>query len=150
MSITIRELAELVEGERGSALPDFEETRGIGAAADRSQFGDQTTLPGDGHGRPSHDGVEDLATLIAQIAHAYVGHVSIVLQVILSSKVRALACSSTQITRSTGGSGSCHGARILHDRRPFFAGTYFPPAPRHGMPAFPQVLMGLTDARWGG
>ena len=24
--------------------------------------------------------------------------------------------------------------------RPFYAGTYFPPEPRHGMPAFPQVL----------
>ncbi len=26
------------------------------------------------------------------------------------------------------------------DKLPFFAGTYFPPVPRHGMPAFPDVL----------
>jgi len=29
---------------------------------------------------------------------------------------------------------------------PFFAGTYFPPVPRHGMPAFRQVLAGVADA----
>ncbi|KQY59970.1 N-acylglucosamine 2-epimerase [Aeromicrobium sp. Root495] len=29
---------------------------------------------------------------------------------------------------------------------PFFAGTYFPPEPRQGMPAFTQVLQGLADA----
>lgn len=29
---------------------------------------------------------------------------------------------------------------------PFFAGTYFPPAPRHGMPSFSQVLQSLADA----
>ncbi|MDX1449897.1 MAG: thioredoxin domain-containing protein, partial [Acidimicrobiia bacterium] len=32
------------------------------------------------------------------------------------------------------------------DRRPFFAGTYFPPSPRHGMPSFRQVLAAITDA----
>ncbi len=29
---------------------------------------------------------------------------------------------------------------------PFFGGTYFPPEPRHGMPAFRQVLAGVADA----
>ena len=28
---------------------------------------------------------------------------------------------------------------------PFFAGTYFPPEPRHGMPAFADVLRGVAD-----
>jgi uncharacterized protein len=32
------------------------------------------------------------------------------------------------------------------ERRPFYAGTYFPPAPRHGMPSFPQILAAITDA----
>lgn len=32
------------------------------------------------------------------------------------------------------------------DGKPFFAGTYFPPEPRHGMPSFPQVLTALADA----
>src|SRR5204862_5402205 len=30
--------------------------------------------------------------------------------------------------------------------RPFYAGTYFPPAPRHGMPSFPQVLHAIGEA----
>ncbi len=30
--------------------------------------------------------------------------------------------------------------------RPFFAGTYFPPVERHGIPAFSQVLEGISDA----
>jgi uncharacterized protein len=30
--------------------------------------------------------------------------------------------------------------------RPFYAGTYFPPEPRHGMPAFVQVLRAIADA----
>src|SRR3954447_21043275 len=29
---------------------------------------------------------------------------------------------------------------------PFFGGTYYPPEPRHGMPAFRQVLTALADA----
>ena len=30
--------------------------------------------------------------------------------------------------------------------RPFYAGTYYPPEPRHGMPSFRQVLTRLSDA----
>jgi len=30
--------------------------------------------------------------------------------------------------------------------QPFYGGTYFPPVPRHGMPAFRQVLLGLAQA----
>ena len=33
-----------------------------------------------------------------------------------------------------------------HDARPFYAGTYFPPTPRHGMPSFPQLLTAITDS----
>ena len=33
-----------------------------------------------------------------------------------------------------------------HERRPFYAGTYFPPTPRHGMPSFTQVLGAVSDA----
>ena len=29
---------------------------------------------------------------------------------------------------------------------PFYAGTYFPPEPRHGMPSFPQLLLAVSDA----
>lgn len=30
--------------------------------------------------------------------------------------------------------------------RPFYAGTYFPPAPRHGLPSFMQLLHAIQDA----
>ena len=32
------------------------------------------------------------------------------------------------------------------DGRPFYAGTYFPPEPRHGMPSFAQVLAAIADS----
>ncbi|MFS8068671.1 MAG: thioredoxin domain-containing protein, partial [Byssovorax sp.] len=35
---------------------------------------------------------------------------------------------------------------LTPDQRPFFAGTYFPPQERYGMPGFPQVLTALADA----
>ena len=35
---------------------------------------------------------------------------------------------------------------LTPDQRPFFAGTYFPPAPRHGMPSFPHILDAVADA----
>src|SRR5215213_3778844 len=35
---------------------------------------------------------------------------------------------------------------LTPDRRPFYAGTYFPPAPRHGMPSFTQVAIAVAEA----
>ena len=35
------------------------------------------------------------------------------------------------------------------DGEPFYAGTYFPPEPRHGSPSFPQLLQALNQA-WQG
>jgi uncharacterized protein YyaL (SSP411 family) len=35
---------------------------------------------------------------------------------------------------------------LTPDGQPFFAGTYFPPEPRQGHPAFTQVLQALTEA----
>src|SRR4029077_20879245 len=35
---------------------------------------------------------------------------------------------------------------LTPDQRPFFAGTYFPPADRHGMPGFPAVLTAGAEA----
>jgi len=32
------------------------------------------------------------------------------------------------------------------DGRPWFAGTYYPPSDRHGLPGFPKLLMALRDA----
>ena len=35
---------------------------------------------------------------------------------------------------------------LTPDAKPFFGGTYFPPEPRHGLPAFRQVLRAVADA----
>ncbi len=35
---------------------------------------------------------------------------------------------------------------IDHDRRPFYAGTYFPDKPRHGMASFQDVIRAVSDA----
>jgi uncharacterized protein len=34
---------------------------------------------------------------------------------------------------------------LTPEREPFFGGTYFPPEPRHGMPAFADVLTAVSD-----
>ena len=38
---------------------------------------------------------------------------------------------------------------LTPDGKPFYAGTYFPDEPRHGMPSFRQILTGVTQA-WQG
>ena len=35
---------------------------------------------------------------------------------------------------------------LTPDGEPFFGGTYYPPEPRHGMPAFQQVLAAVAEA----
>jgi uncharacterized protein len=34
---------------------------------------------------------------------------------------------------------------LTPDGEPFLGGTYFPPAPRHGLPSFPQVLVAVSE-----
>jgi uncharacterized protein len=46
----------------------------------------------------------------------------------------------------TGAGGWPLTAFLTPDGRPFFAGTYYPPEPRHGMPSFRQVLGGIAEA----
>jgi uncharacterized protein len=46
----------------------------------------------------------------------------------------------------TGHGGWPMSVFLTPDRLPFFAGTYYPPAPRHGMPSFRQVLGAITEA----
>jgi uncharacterized protein YyaL (SSP411 family) len=35
---------------------------------------------------------------------------------------------------------------LTPEGQPFYGGTYYPPAPRYGMPSFPQVLVAVSDA----
>ncbi|MBI1351036.1 MAG: DUF255 domain-containing protein [Actinomycetales bacterium] len=46
----------------------------------------------------------------------------------------------------TGQGGWPMSVFLDHEGRPFYAGTYFPPEPRHGLPSFTQVVLGLSDA----
>ncbi len=49
-----------------------------------------------------------------------------------------------QIT--TGRGGWPMNVFLTPDKRPFFGGTYFPPAPRYGMPSWTQILMSISEA----
>ena len=49
-------------------------------------------------------------------------------------------------TAMTGHGGWPMTVVLDHDGAPFFAGTYFPDRPRHGQPAFTQVLQSLAEA----
>lgn len=49
-----------------------------------------------------------------------------------------------QIT--TGRGGWPLNVFVTPEKVPFFGGTYFPPLPRHGMPSWKQVLLGIADA----
>ena len=46
----------------------------------------------------------------------------------------------------TGQGGWPMTCALDHEGRPFFAGTYYPEQPRHGMPSFRQVLEALAEA----
>jgi uncharacterized protein len=46
----------------------------------------------------------------------------------------------------TGHGGWPLNAFLTPDGVPFYAGTYFPPQPRHGMPSWPQVLTAVANA----
>ena len=46
----------------------------------------------------------------------------------------------------TGQGGWPLSAFLTPDGKPFFAGTYFPKVPSHGMPSFRQVLEGIAEA----
>lgn len=46
----------------------------------------------------------------------------------------------------TGGGGWPMTVFLTPDGKPFYGGTYFPPAPRHNMPGFPQLLTAVAEA----
>ena len=50
------------------------------------------------------------------------------------------------VTALTGHGGWPMTVFLTPDGRPFYGGTYYPPVPRHGMPAFPQLLLALAQA----
>ena len=50
------------------------------------------------------------------------------------------------VQAATGQGGWPMTVFLTPEKEPFYFGTYFPPEPRHGMPAFRQVLEGVTAA----
>ncbi|MEV5435637.1 thioredoxin domain-containing protein [Streptomyces sp. NPDC052682] len=50
------------------------------------------------------------------------------------------------VQAATGHGGWPMTVFLTPDAEPFYFGTYFPPAPRHGMPSFRQVLQGVHAA----
>src|SRR5436190_207470 len=46
----------------------------------------------------------------------------------------------------TGQGGWPMSVFLTPDGKPFYGGTYYPPEPRHGMPAFRQVLASVANA----
>ena len=46
----------------------------------------------------------------------------------------------------TGSGGWPMSVFLTPDLRPFFGGTYYPPADRHGLAGFPRVLTAVADA----
>ena len=46
----------------------------------------------------------------------------------------------------TGSGGWPMTVFMTPDAKPFFAGTYFPPEPRQGMPGFPELLRHVAEA----
>src|ERR1700742_4005921 len=50
------------------------------------------------------------------------------------------------VVAMTGSGGWPMTVFLRPTREPFSGGTYFPPQPRHGMPAFRDVLLGLSKA----
>ena len=50
------------------------------------------------------------------------------------------------VTAMTGRGGWPMTVFLTPDGKPFYAGTYFPDQPRHGMPSFRQILTGVTQA----
>ncbi|HKJ57122.1 MAG TPA: thioredoxin domain-containing protein [Nitriliruptoraceae bacterium] len=58
--------------------------------------------------------------------------------------VDAIYMTATQAL--TGQGGWPMSVWLDHERRPFYAGTYFPPQPSHGHPSFRQLLTSLAEA----
>ena len=50
------------------------------------------------------------------------------------------------VQMSTGSGGWPMTVFLTADQRPFFGGTYFPPAPRFNLPSFEQILISVSHA----
>ncbi|MFI9615605.1 thioredoxin domain-containing protein [Streptomyces sp. NPDC052023] len=88
----------------------------------------------------AHESFEDHATA----AHLNEHFVSIKVDREERPDVDAVYMEAVQA--ATGQGGWPMTVFLTAEGKPFYFGTYFPPAPRHGMPSFRQVLEGVSQA----
>lgn len=88
----------------------------------------------------AHESFEDAATA------AYMNEHFVNIKVDREERPDVDAVYMAATTAMTGSGGWPMTVVLDHDGNPFFAGTYFPDMPRHGQPAFTQVLQALSEA----
>ncbi|MER5905549.1 thioredoxin domain-containing protein [Streptomyces mirabilis] len=88
----------------------------------------------------AHESFEDEATA------AYLNEHFVSVKVDREERPDVDAVYMEAVQAATGQGGWPMTVFLTPDAEPFYFGTYFPPAPRHGMPAFRQVLEGVHAA----
>ena len=88
----------------------------------------------------AHESFEDEATA------AYLNEHYVAVKVDREERPDVDAVYMAATTAMTGQGGWPMTCVLDHDGNPFFAGTYFPDQPRHGQPAFTQVLQAISEA----
>ncbi len=115
-------------------------------AFDRAQAEDKPVLVSIGYSAchwchvMEHESFEDEAT--AAIMNA--NFINIKVDMEERPDVDQIYMNFVQLT--TGRGGWPMNVFITPDKRPFFGGTYFPPAPRYGMPSWRQILESIAEA----
>ncbi|WP_407287763.1 thioredoxin domain-containing protein [Streptomyces sp. BP-8] len=88
----------------------------------------------------AHESFEDQATATLLNAHF------VAVKVDREERPDVDAVYMEAVQAATGQGGWPMTVFLTPDAEPFYFGTYFPPAPRHGMPSFGQVLEGVRSA----
>ncbi|WP_329364921.1 thioredoxin domain-containing protein [Streptomyces sp. NBC_01483] len=88
----------------------------------------------------AHESFEDEATA------AYLNEHFVSVKVDREERPDVDAVYMEAVQAATGQGGWPMTVFLTPDAEPFYFGTYFPPAPRHGMPSFRQVLEGVRGA----
>ncbi|MGW4975254.1 thioredoxin domain-containing protein [Streptomyces mirabilis] len=88
----------------------------------------------------AHESFEDEATA------AYLNEHFVSIKVDREERPDVDAVYMEAVQAATGQGGWPMTVFLTPDAEPFYFGTYFPPAPRHGMPSFRQVLEGVHAA----
>jgi hypothetical protein len=66
--------SKFLKGERWSTTPELQQSSAVRPTTERAKFSDRATSTGHCDRGASHDGVENLPAVIAEVANADVGH----------------------------------------------------------------------------